>query len=101
MVLDGVVRSSWQEAGDGSPLVTVDGVSLDDDGILGGSKRTVLYAWAELIAPSEPARLSGPSRNAEADERPIARAVVVDELDESGILLGAPRALDPIGSDVV
>lgn len=90
MVLDGVVGTAGQEARNGGPLVAVEGVSLDYDGILGGSKRAVLDGGAELIAPPEPARLAGAAGYADADEGPIARAVLLHELDESGVFLGAP-----------
>lgn len=102
MVLDGVVRSAGQETRNGGPLISMDGVSPDDDGVFIGSKRAVLYAGAKLIAPSEPARLAGATWYVDTDERPIARAVLVDEVDERGVLLGAPRAFHSIiGSDVV
>lgn len=58
MVLDAVVGATGKEAGNGGPLVAVDGVGPDDDGVLGGCEGAVLYARAQLIAPPEAARFA-------------------------------------------
>lgn len=90
MVFNGVIGTAGQEACNGGPLVAVDGVSLDDESILGGRKRAVLDGGAKLIAPSEPARLAGTAWNTEANEGPISRAVLLHQPHQSGILLGTP-----------
>lgn len=81
MVLDGVVRASREKAGDGSPLISMCTMSLEDDGILSRSERSVLYRGAELITPPKAARFTRSSRDARADEGPITRAVLLHKLN--------------------
>lgn len=101
MVFDGVVGAAGEEAGDGGPLVAVEGVGFDDEGVLGGGERAVVDAGAQLVAPPQAARLAGPPWYPGAYQGPVARTMLVDELYEGGILLWAPRAFYTGGSNVV
>lgn len=90
MVLDGVVSAAGEEARDGGPFVAVNGVRLDDDRVLRRGKRAVLHVGAELIAPPETAGLAGSARDAGADDRPVPRTVLADELHQRLVLLRTP-----------
>lgn len=98
MVLDAVVGAAGEEAGDGGPLVAVEGVGSGDDGVLGGGEGVVLYGWGQLIAPPEAARLAGAARDLFADEGPVPRAVLLHQLFQSRVLLWAPRPFNPISA---
>lgn len=96
MILNRIVGAAGEEASDGGPLVAVEGVCPDDGGVLGRRERLVLHVGAELVAPPQPARLAGAAGDAGADEGPVARAVLGHQLDESGVLLWAPRPLHSV-----
>lgn len=96
MILDRIVGAAGEEASDGGPLVAVEGVCPDDRGVLCRSERLVLHVGAELVTPPQPARLAGAAGDAGADEGPVARAVLGHQLDESGVLLWAPRPLHSV-----
>lgn len=96
MVLDGIICSAGEEAGDGGPLVAVEGVGPDDNVVLLRRKGLVLDGGAELVAPPEAAGLAGAAGDACADEGPVAWAVLGNQLDERGVLLWAPRPLHSI-----
>lgn len=96
MILDRVVCPPGQNTGDSGPLVTVNGMGLNDDGVLCGAEWAVLHLGTELVAPAEPAGLAGSTGYAGADQRPVSGAMLLNKLDERSILLGAPRTLDTI-----
>lgn len=94
MILDGIVRPTGQQAGNGGPPVSVAGVGGDDGVILGWREGAVLDAGAELVAPPEPARFPRPPLYITANQGPIPRAVTLDESGQDPILFGTPWALD-------
>ncbi|TQD91160.1 hypothetical protein C1H46_023243 [Malus baccata] len=90
VIFDGIVGAAGEEAGDGGPLITVEGMSLDNNGVLLRRKGLVLDGGAELIAPTEAAGLAGAAGNASADEGPVTGAVLGHQFDQGGVLLRAP-----------
>lgn len=79
MVFNGVIGAAIEEASDGGPLVAEAGVGPDDGVILFRSKRPVLDLRGELVAPSQPTRLTGSTRDRFAYKRPVSRAIVLDQ----------------------
>lgn len=69
----------------------------EDGFVFGWREGAVLNIGTELVAPPEPARLSGTTLDVSANERPIPGTVPVDESCKNPILFGAPRTLDPVG----
>lgn len=96
VVLDRVVGATVEQPRDCGPLVAEARVGSDDGVVLFGREGTVLHLRRELVAPPQPARLAGPARYRLADQRPVPRPVLLDQILESVVLFGAPRALDPI-----
>ncbi|GER36937.1 nucleobase-ascorbate transporter 8 [Striga asiatica] len=82
------------------PTVAVLGVRPEDDSVLLRRERPVLHHRRELIAPPEAARFPQSPRNRLAYQRPILRAVDINEPPEQVVLLRAPRALDLARSSV-
>lgn len=97
MVLDGIVRSAAEHAGNRGPFVAVLGVGSDDGGILFRCKGAVLDLGTQLVAPSEPARLARSTGDRFADQGPVAWPIFLNEMLQRGVFLGTPRPLDPIG----
>jgi hypothetical protein len=56
----------------------------------------VLHLRRQLVAPPQAARLARPPRDGAADQGPVARAVPGHKALQRLVLLGAPRALDPV-----
>lgn len=96
VVLDGVVGSAVEEAGDGGPLVAEAGVGPDYGVVFLWREGTVLHLRGELVAPPEPARLAGPTGYRLADQRPVTRTVLLYQPLQSVVLFGAPWTLYPI-----
>lgn len=96
MVLNRIIRPARQDARNSGPLITMNGMRLNDDGVLIWSKGAVLNVGRKLVAPPESAGLAGASRNGGADEGPVPGTMLLNKLDKRGIFLGAPRTLDPI-----
>lgn len=97
VVLDGIVRSAVEHAGNRGPFVAVLGVGSDDGGILFGSEGAVLNLGTQLVAPSEPARLARSTGDRFADQGPVAWPISLNEMLQRRVFLGAPRPFDPIG----
>jgi hypothetical protein len=96
VVLDGVVGAAGEQPSDGGPLVAEPGVRAEDGVVLLGREGTVLHLRGQLVAPPQPARLARPPRDGAADQGPVARAVPGHQPLQRLVLLGAPRALDPV-----
>lgn len=96
MVLDGVVGAAGEEARDGGPFVSVNGVRLYDHLVLRRSERTVLHLRTQLVAPPQTARLAGTPGNSGAYDGPVACPVLVHEFQQRRILLRTPRTLHAI-----
>jgi hypothetical protein len=97
VVLDGIVGSATEHAGNRSPFVAVLGVGSDDSGVLFGSEGAVFDLWTQLVAPSEPARLARSAGDRFTDQRPVAWPAFLNEMLQRRVLFGAPRPFDPIG----
>lgn len=96
VVLDGVVGSAVEEAGDGGPLVAEAGVGPDYGVVFLWREGTVLHLRGELVAPPEPAGLAGPTGYRLADQRPVTGAVLLYQPLQSVVLFGTPWTLYPI-----
>jgi hypothetical protein len=96
VVLDGVVGAPGEEARDGGPAVAEPGVRVDDGGVLLRRERAALHLRRQLVAPPQPARLARPAGDLAPDGRPVARALVIHQAPQHVVLLGAPRAPDPV-----
>jgi len=96
VVLDGVVGSALEQAGYGGPFVAEAGMGPDYGVVFLGREGPVLDLGRELIAPAEPAGLAGAARDGLADEGPVPGSVLLDELLQSVVFLGAPWAFDPV-----
>ena len=96
MVLDGVVRPPRELRGDLRPLVTHAGV-LDQDGpvfifrpgLLGDGR-------VQMVVPPLAALLADAPGQVGRDGRPLLRAELGHELDDAGILVRLPGALDGV-----
>lgn len=90
MILDGVIGAAREVACDGGPAIPEPGVSPDDGLVLLGSEGTGVNLGRKLVAPPEPARFSGATRNGSADEAPVDRTVNLNLSLQNLIFLGAP-----------
>lgn len=90
MILNCVIGASGEELGNGGPLVAVLGVCGEDGFVFFGGEGSVVDAGAELVAPPEAAGFARTAGNAEADERPVARAALFDEARQLLVFFGAP-----------
>lgn len=97
VVLDSIVGSAAEHAGNRGPFVAVLGVGSHYSGILFRSEGAVLDLGAQLVAPSEPAGLARSAGDRFADQGPVAWPVFLNKMLQRCVLLGAPRPLDPIG----
>ncbi|WVZ10989.1 hypothetical protein V8G54_015519 [Vigna mungo] len=61
-----------------------------------GREGPVLDLRGELIAPAKPAGLAGAARDRLTDKGPVPGPVLLDEILQSIVLLGAPWAFDPV-----
>lgn len=96
MILDSVVGAAGKETRDGGPLVPVKFATFNDDFVLLRSEVTMLHVRAELVAPSQPARLAAAPRNASADEGPVPRAELVHQFRQCLVFFSTPRPLHDI-----
>lgn len=94
MVFHGVVGSTGEQPGNGGPPVPESGMGSQNGLVLSLRKGSVLDVRAQLIAPSEPARLTRPTLYVPAYQGPVSGSVALDEPGQDPVLFRAPRTLD-------
>lgn len=94
MVLNCVIGASGEKLGDDGPFVAILSMCSDDGFIFFRGEWSVADIRIELVAPAEAARFARTARNAPANERPIARTMLLDEECQLLVVFGAPWAFD-------
>ncbi len=96
VVLDRIVGSAGENPSDGGPFVAVQVMGLDDGRVFEGGEGTMLHGRAQLVTPSQAAGLARSSRDALADERPVASSMLLHQVLQRCIFLWTPWSLDTI-----
>ena len=90
-VLDGVLATPGQHARDQRPAVSVFGLLLDNDGVLGWRPLARAEFVLEVVVETLPALLTSASRYVKRDERPVITMHVIYGVDKCFVLGRSPE----------
>ena len=96
MVLNGVVRSPFKNFGDFSPLIVNDSVHEEQNPLFLLAPGDLLNHGVQVVVPALTALLADAIREMLCNQRPLLRAIALDELEDSPVFFSSPRTFNRI-----
>ena len=96
MVFDSVISASFKYFGDFSPFVVDDSVHEEENPLFLLAPIDLLYHWVQVVVPALTALLADAIREMLCNQRPLLRAIALDELEDSPVFFSSPRTFNRI-----
>lgn len=96
MVLNGVIRSSFKNFGDLSPLIINDSVHEEQNPLFLLAPGNLLNHGVQVVVPAFTALLSNTIREVLCNQCPLLRAIAFNKLKNSPVLFSSPWSFDRI-----